>query len=140
MELGKAKSDTCNINKGIEQLEIALALSKDDEVLRVMRAHQTARKIESLMMRTINRDQTLSSISDLKSKMATLNKLFIVFKVPKNRRLDTKALLNSAKEACQKEEQVAVNMLHVPDHLVCNISGDLMKEPVTLQSGITYER
>ena len=29
---------------------------------------------------------------------------------------------------------------HIPDHLICRISDDLMEEPVILESGFTYEK
>ena len=35
---------------------------------------------------------------------------------------------------------VDLKTLFVPDHLLCLISGDLMIDPVTIESGRTYER
>ena len=34
----------------------------------------------------------------------------------------------------------ALKSLHVPEFFLCPISGDLMKEPVTLESGRTFEK
>ena len=41
---------------------------------------------------------------------------------------------------CASEKVVDVKTLNVPDHLVCRITGDFMSDPVTLESGCTYER
>ena len=64
--------------------------------------------------------------------MGTLNKLQIVFKVAKDKRIDTKTLQNNLKKMCESESAVDVKTLSVPEHLYCAISGDLMKDPVTL--------
>ena len=40
----------------------------------------------------------------------------------------------------ESEEPVDIKKLFVPEHLLCLITGDLMQEPVTLESGRTYEK
>ena len=40
----------------------------------------------------------------------------------------------------ESEKIADLKQLQVPDHLLCPFSGDFMREPVTLDSGRTYER
>ena len=63
-----------------------------------------------------------------------------MFKVTNERQVDTKSLQAAMKKMCDSESAVDVKTLFVPDHLLCLISGDLMKDPVTLESGCTFER
>ena len=60
--------------------------------------------------------------------------------VPKEDRLETKELLSSIKEVYNADSAVDLKTLFVPEHLLCVISGDIMHDPVTLESGSTYER
>ena len=48
--------------------------------------------------------------------------------------------MNSLKAVCDAESAVDLKTLFVPEHLLCLISGDLMTDPVTLESGRTYDR
>ena len=41
---------------------------------------------------------------------------------------------------CENEALINVKNLKVPDQLLCSIMGDLMIDPVTIESGRTYER
>ena len=68
-----------------------------------------------------------------------MKKLEIVFKVPKANKLNIKPLQIGI-SALLNEAAVDLKTLFVPDHLLCLISGDLMKDPVTIESGCTYER
>ena len=43
-------------------------------------------------------------------------------------------------ELSEQESAASVKDLRVPQHLLCPISGDLMDDPVTLESGQTFER
>ena len=54
--------------------------------------------------------------------------------------MDTKPLLADMTKMIQSETVPVLKKLHVPDHLVCPFTGDLMKDPVTIESGRTYER
>ena len=69
-----------------------------------------------------------------------MQKLYIIQKVPKGERVDTKKFLVRMNRACESEPIKAIKDLTVPDHLLCKIKGDLMDDPVMIQSGVTYER
>ena len=69
-----------------------------------------------------------------------MKKLQIAKKVPKNERLETKNLQIGIKSISDNEFVTDLKKLFVPDHLLCIISGDLMSEPVTIESGRTFEK
>ncbi|XP_073146188.1 U-box domain-containing protein 20-like [Henckelia pumila] len=48
--------------------------------------------------------------------------------------------LKAALRAAKKREDIAAMELTTPTHFICPISLDLMKDPVTLSTGITYDR
>lgn len=97
-----------------------------------------SKKVESLMEITSINEQEDKAIADLKKNLSTLKKLYIIYKVGKDEREDGKTILNDIQQI--RVKQVAVKDLKVPDHFICQVSGDLMREPVMLQSGQTYEK
>ena len=78
----------------------------------------------------------------MKKKLSTLKRLEISKKVPEGERKDTKSLLEGIKNMIKSDSEPvpALKTLQVPEFLLCPISGDLMKEPVTLESGRTFEK
>ena len=79
-------------------------------------------------------------MADLKKKLSTLSKVFVVFKIPKGSRPDLKTILASMTNICERETIVPIKERKVPDFLICQIKGDLMDDPVTIESGVTFER
>ena len=74
------------------------------------------------------------------SKIKLMNKLYTVFKVPKDKQVDHKSVERDARAIFEKEGKPKQKELFVPEHLICVISGELMTDPVTIESGRTYER
>ena len=77
---------------------------------------------------------------DLHSKTKLMNKLYNVFSVPLDKQVDHKGVERDIRAIFSKESKPKRRELCVPEHLVCIISGELMSDPVTLDSGRTYER
>lgn len=72
--------------------------------------------------------------------MSTLKRLKTIFKVADSKEGNIPDLHNRVKKVVETEKSVDIKKLAVPDHLLCLISGDLMTDPVTIESGRTYER
>ena len=71
-----------------------MAQEKIDQIKTKVRR---AARIEWLKQNKLDQTANTKIQSDIKSKLATVNKLQIVFKIPKKNRLDTKNLLNDVK-------------------------------------------
>ena len=103
--------------------------------------YRNAVKIQYLRDLANTKSDQDAALADLKKKLSSLSKLEIVKKVPKNERIATKPLLSSVNEIMQREGQTKTQKkLQVPDNLICPISGDIMTDPVLIQSGQTFER
>lgn len=74
------------------------------------------------------------------SKTKLMSKLYSVFKVPKDKQVDHKGVERDIRAIFDKEGKPKRKELFVPEHLICIISGELMSDPVTIESGRTYER
>ena len=72
--------------------------------------------------------------------MKTLDRLQITRKVPNANRLDTKPLVQSMIKMIESEKAKDLKKLFVPDHFLCLIGGEIMHDPVTIESGRTFER
>ena len=72
--------------------------------------------------------------------MKALDKLRILFKIPKKDRADLKLLQKQITDKYNAEEAKDIRTLTVPEHLVCMISGEIMYDPVTIESGRTFDR
>ena len=83
---------------------------------------------------------TKDLIAELHSQTKHLSKLYILYKVDKSRQIKAKELENDIKAIFDRESYPVQKELRVPEHLICTISGDIMFDPVTLESGRTYER
>lgn len=106
-----------------------------------MKAYRRAAKISFLKKLSLDISQEEKISTDLKHKFSTLKKLETVFSVENTEMLETKTLLSGIKKLSSSDIVVKdIKKLFVPDHLLCLISGDLMSDPVTLESGRTYER
>ena len=57
-----------------------------------------------------------------------------------SRQIRGKDLENDIKAIFDRESHPSQKELRIPEHLICTISGDIMFDPVTLESGRTYER
>lgn len=136
------------IHEGIESLERARDIGaekkkgrkKQQFLAQMTRTIRLARKIEFLKQNEIDSKSKKECQEDLRSKMSALNKLQIVFKLPKAQRLDTKGLLKDMNDMIQIDSTQPIKQLYQPDHLLCLITGDMMTDPVTIESGRTYER
>ena len=82
-----------------------------------------ANKIESLMYITTIDEQDSVALIELKKKLGTLNRLYIILKVPKEDRVDRKAFMVAMKKACDTEPNRSVKDLVVPDNLICPLVG-----------------
>ena len=148
VELGKKEENSCQqIQVGIKYLEKALTLCRNDfeEVrsqfeAKLVREVRIAEKIASMKQLYTEQNQKESVLLDLKNKMKTLDKLRILFKVPKAERADLKLLQKQITDKYNAEAVKDIKKLNVPDHLVCLISGEIMFDPVTIESGRTFER
>ena len=78
--------------------------------------------------------------SDVKKKFSTLSKLEISKKVPKKDRKETKSIQAMIKKYSEQEHVIDLKKLFVPDHFLCMISGEIMNEPVTIESGRSFEK
>lgn len=99
-----------------------------------------ARKIQYLRDLANTEKDHEAALADLKKKLSSLSKLEIVKKVPKSDRIATKPLLAAVTEMMSREGVKTQKELYVPEYFVCPVAGDLMTEPVLIQSGQTYER
>ena len=72
--------------------------------------------------------------------METLKTLQIITKVPKDQRYDGKSLAKRIKEMNSADRSPALKSLFVPEYLLCQIMREIMEDPVTLESGATYDR
>ena len=77
--------------------------------------------------------------AEFKLIFSTLRKLQISQKVPKPH-AETKTLNLAIVNLIDKEVITDLKQLHVPAHLLCSISLEFMIEPVTIESGRTYEK
>ena len=77
---------------------------------------------------------------DLHKKKKTVAQLCQMFKVDKQDKEQHLQTLKRIMELSEQESAASVKDLRVPQHLLCPISGDLMDDPVTLESGQTFER
>ena len=100
-----------------------------------------ALKIKFLKQYEIEEEKRLAIFDDLKMKSSALKKLLITQKIPlQDHPKDLKQLMQDIKRVYQAEATVKPKDMYVPDFLLCPITGDFMKEPVTLTSGRTYEK
>ena len=143
VETGKSQAlSTEQIVKGIASLHLAHSLcdKSDDIALKIKVAFRRSAKIKFLKEHRLLTRSYEEIQKDVKSKLSTLKKLQIAKKVPKNERLETKNLQIGIKSISDNEFVTDLKKLFVPDHLLCIISGDLMSEPVTIESGRTFEK
>ena len=99
-----------------------------------------ARKIQYLRDLANTQKDHEAALADLKKKLSSLSKLYIVQKVPQSDRIKKKPLLAAVTEMMSHEGIKTQKELQVPEYFVCPVAGDLMTEPVLFQSGQTYER
>ncbi|WCJ35748.1 U-box domain-containing protein 21 [Euphorbia peplus] len=64
----------------------------------------------------------------------------MVFGSRRKRKVSENREVSKNHEVSKKLEEVAKKEFIIPDHFICPISLDLMKDPVTLSSGITCDR
>ena len=98
--------------------------------------YHKARKVLFLRDLAHTNNDNEAALAALKVKLSSLSKLEILKKVPKKDRIATKTLLASFREMMGREGDAKTQKeLLIPDHLVCPISGDIMTDPVLIQSG-----
>ena len=76
-------------------------------------------------------EKDASSIDTLRKRINSLKKLQIIMK-KKNTFADNKKMLIRISELCQQEASPVIKELQIPQHLLCLITGDFMKEPVMI--------
>ena len=77
---------------------------------------------------------------DLHSKTKLLSKLYTLFSTDKADQISGKQLELDIRAIMDRERNPTLQELRVPEYLVCVISGEVMSDPVTLESGRTYDR
>ena len=145
IEVGKRRATFTMINDGIKELEEAkarLAMDKFD-VGQIERMERQSKKLRSLKL--IDQEASLDqeAFKLLKKHLSTLKKLRIVLrnKIDKSQpQVDIAKLQKQIEQVLKGEKKPVIKDLEVPDNLLCQISGDLMKDPVLIESGMTYER
>ena len=75
---------------------------------------------------------SLELIRTLRKVKLSLKKLYITQKTPVERRVDANKLHDRVKAVIEKTQEPTQKELYEPEHLVCNIGGFLMDDPVTL--------
>ena len=148
VELGKKEENSCQlIQVGIKNLEKALMQCRNGSKqvrsqfeAKLARELRIAEKIASMKQLYTEQNQKENVLLDLKNKMKALDKLRILFKVPKAERADLKLLQRQITDKYNAEEVKNIKQLNVPEHLVCLISGEIMFDPVTIESGRTFEK
>ena len=78
--------------------------------------------------------------ADIRAKFSALDKLGISYKREEAKSKHNKALKLAILKVLHEESNKPLKSLFVPDHLLCMIKGDLMTEPVTIESGRTFEK
>ena len=120
----------------VKELHELLEIDDDGEIA----VYYNAKKVQYLRDLSNTKIDQDAALADLKKKLSSLSKLEIVQKVPKQDRIIGKPLLAKVTEMMSREGQQSQQELFIPDHFLCPISGDLMTDPVLIQSGQTYER
>ena len=98
-----------------------------------------ARKIKSLKELEEQAEVDANAIDTLRKRINSLKKLQIILK-KKSTFAENKKMLIKISELCQLEASPVIKELQIPQHLLCLITGDFMKEPVMIESGMTYEK
>jgi len=96
--------------------------------------------VEYLKRLEIDSEVSHEYINSLQSKKSTLKKLYVTRKVAADERIDVKVLYDDIKKVYDKEMLPTQKDLVEPDHLICMIGGFIMDDPVTLESGRTFDR
>ena len=114
-----------------------------------------ARKIEFIKNRGEAAQEVQDAVSDLKKKKSSLGKLQVIGKVPQGERCDGSLLFQEMQRVVQKDlaamgissakkkagvHKHGLGDLVVPYHLYYQMKGEMMDDPVMLESGQTYER
>ena len=94
-----------------------------------------ARKIEALKQLRIDREVSEGLVEDLHIKIKFLKKLQLLFTSENDEDIDVKQLESDIKRILKNEKAPQQRELFVPEYLICVISGDIMFDPVTLESG-----
>ena len=145
VEIGKNDADFTMIDEGIDALVQAKShLEKGNfDVSEIERILCLSNKLRALKL--LDQESTMDeeAFKVLKKHLSTLKKLRIVMrnKIDKSQpQLDLNKLTKNVEQVLKSEKKPVLKDLEVPDHLLCQISGDLMKNPVLIESGMTYER
>ena len=97
-------------------------------------------KIKCLKELEIDREVSLELLTSLKTKKTTLKKLYIARKVAEIDRIDGELLFKDVQAIFDNEVLPRQKDLIEPEHIMCQIGGFIMEDPVTIQSGRTYDR
>jgi len=71
-------------------------------------------------------------LEDLLNKIEKLRKLAIICKVPRKERPDCSDIESGVKELLLNEKGPDIKKLNPPEHLICQLKGDFMDDPVTI--------
>ena len=72
--------------------------------------------------------------------MSTLKKLYVVMKTQEARQIDATKFKDDIGAMLKREKPPNVRELYLPKYLECAITGQLMEDPVTIESGVTFEK
>ena len=147
VEVGKMAQDSAALTfAGVKSLERALQHAEQQNVAqyeldRIQIKLIRARKIACLKHLKLGKAEDEAFVAGLKDKTSVLSKLYVTQKVPQADRQNTKALFAQIKAVIDSDNHgKQLKDLSVPDHLICQISGEIMSDPVMITSGQTYER
>ena len=116
---------------------------------KIQTANKLARKIRNLMDLATAENRNLDALAILKKHQSALSKLLIVQRIPKHQHpiINPKDLRSRLERLLQQEVNLTKKKkgkvhfnLSVPEHLVCNLSGEVFQDPVMITTGQTYER
>ena len=98
-----------------------------------------AEKIKCLKQLEKSEQLDTLEIETLRKHLNALKKLERIFKKPSTFAQQSE-LLRKLTEMCRSQAHPTIKMLQIPQNLLCTITGDFMKEPVLIESGMTYEK
>ena len=152
IEEGKAlQISTHLVRQGVQHLKEAWTRAQEhyksepvpalaDRVAQLKAEFRRAASLLFLMQHRIDTVHKKELQAILKNTFSTLKKLCISQKVPKPNRPETTQLKKELDIQIEKEQIDDLWDLQVPSHLLCPISCEIMTEPVTIESGRTYEK
>ena len=112
----------------------------EEKAKRIQNQIRRAKKISFLKLLGIRTAVSLAETESIRAKKNVLKKLYVTQKVPKDKRTNVEELYKGIKKVLSKEAVPLMKDLIEPNYFVCTLGGFLMEDPVTIESGRTYDR